>query len=131
MADLGALERTVMDQLWAAGEPLVVRDLVERVNTAEGRPLAYTTVQTVADRLVRKGLLEREASGRAWAYAPTLSPAEHTATLMLEVLEESDDRKAALAHFAQVLDRRDAKNLSTALAAPTPKPAKRARAAKG
>jgi hypothetical protein len=38
--------------------------------TAE-RPLAYTTVMTVMDKLHRKGGITREPTGRAYAYTPT------------------------------------------------------------
>jgi predicted transcriptional regulator len=37
---------------------------------AESRPLAYTTIMTVLDRLVRKGMLARRKVGRSFAYAP-------------------------------------------------------------
>ncbi|SDH36436.1 Penicillinase repressor [Nonomuraea jiangxiensis] len=46
-----------MDVLWDARKPMRVRELLVRLN--EERELAYTTVQTVAERLVKKGLLER------------------------------------------------------------------------
>jgi predicted transcriptional regulator len=37
---------------------------------ARSRPLAYTTIMTVLDRLVRKGMLARRKVGRSFAYAP-------------------------------------------------------------
>jgi predicted transcriptional regulator len=43
---------------------------VRRV-VAETRPLAYTTIMTVLERLVRKGKLRRRKVGRAFAYSPT------------------------------------------------------------
>ena len=52
MAIAGPLERVIMEALWDAGEPLLVRAVMERVNARAGKPSAYTTVQTVADRLV-------------------------------------------------------------------------------
>ena len=39
---------------------------------AESRPLAYTTIMTVLDRLVRKGMLPPQ-SGPSFQYAPTES----------------------------------------------------------
>ncbi|MQA83171.1 MAG: hypothetical protein GEV03_00720 [Streptosporangiales bacterium] len=55
VAGRGSLEQAVLGALWDAGRPLLVRELRDRVNLEIDRPLAYTTVQTVADRLARKG----------------------------------------------------------------------------
>jgi predicted transcriptional regulator len=116
VADLGALERVVMDRLWAAAGPLTVRDLLDQVNLQRGdQPLAYTTVQTVCDRLVRKGALRRTAVGRAWRYQPTRSREEHIARLIVEALDESTDRSSVFAHFVELVDSRDASLLRAAL----------------
>jgi predicted transcriptional regulator len=40
---------------------------------AESRPLAYTTIMTVLDRLVRKGGVSRRKIGRSFVYAPVLT----------------------------------------------------------
>ena len=40
---------------------------------AETRPLAYTTIMTVLDRLTRKGKLARHKVGRAFVYSPQAS----------------------------------------------------------
>jgi predicted transcriptional regulator len=37
------------------------------------RPLAYTTVLTILDRLSRKGAVTRAKQGKAYVYAPSLS----------------------------------------------------------
>jgi predicted transcriptional regulator len=47
------------------GNVKAVRQIV-----AESRPLAYTTIMTVLDRLVRKGMLTRRKLGRSFAYFP-------------------------------------------------------------
>jgi predicted transcriptional regulator len=66
--ELGHLETTVMEILWARGESSV-RDVIEKL----GRPLAYTTVMTTLDRLFKKRLLDRRKSERAFLYSPRLS----------------------------------------------------------
>jgi hypothetical protein len=38
-----------------------------------GRPLAYTTVMTLLDRLARKGALSRRQAGRPFLYIPVLA----------------------------------------------------------
>ncbi|HXS98026.1 MAG TPA: BlaI/MecI/CopY family transcriptional regulator [Candidatus Limnocylindrales bacterium] len=61
------LELLCLKALWTLGEGDVkhVRELV-----AQTRPLAYTTIMTVLDRLVRKGTLTRRKVGRAFVYVP-------------------------------------------------------------
>jgi predicted transcriptional regulator len=61
---LGHLEREILNRLWADPEPLSVRAL----EASFGGALAYTTLMTTLDRLHRKGLVERERSGRAFLY---------------------------------------------------------------
>jgi len=64
------LELLCLNALWsiAEGNVKAVREIV-----AQTRPLAYTTIMTVLDRLVRKGKLARRKVGRAFVYAPQLS----------------------------------------------------------
>lgn len=78
------LELLCLRALWSLGEGNVnaVREIV-----AESRPLAYTTIMTVLDRLVRKGMLARRKVGRSFTYAPqaTRDAARHAA--VRELLE--------------------------------------------
>jgi predicted transcriptional regulator len=111
----GVLERAVMDELWAASEPLRVRELLARLNEDADRQLAYNTVQTVAERLTQKGLLRRIPDGQAFRYVPTRSREEYTAALMLDALTDSPDRAATFARLAEGLDPADARQLLEAL----------------
>jgi len=61
------LELECLNALWTLGQGNVKQ--VRAIVTAH-RPLAYTTIMTVLDRLVRKGQLERRKHGRAFVYAP-------------------------------------------------------------
>lgn len=97
---IGALEAEVLERLWEAGEPLSVRDVVERLR---GRRRAYTTVMTVLARLHGKGLVERVLAGRAYLYRPAGTPAELEARWIREVLRASEDPEAVLAHFVEDL----------------------------
>ncbi|MFI7104722.1 BlaI/MecI/CopY family transcriptional regulator [Nonomuraea sp. NPDC050227] len=106
MANLGSLERAIMNVLWDAGRAMRVRELLGSLN--EDRDLAYTTVQTVAERLVRKGLLVRTPSRNAFRYAAACSRAEHVSRLMLEALAVSTDRLPVLTRFAQSVEEADA-----------------------
>jgi predicted transcriptional regulator len=64
------LEMLCLKALWSLGQGNVsaVRRLV-----AESKPLAYTTVMTVLDRLARRNIVSRQKSGRAFVYAPRIS----------------------------------------------------------
>ncbi|MFC4117443.1 BlaI/MecI/CopY family transcriptional regulator [Nonomuraea zeae] len=114
MANLGSLERAIMDVLWDAGKALRVRELLSTLN--EERELAYTTVQTVAERLVRKGLLVRTPYRNAFRYAAVMTRDEHVSALMLEALAASTDRLPVLARFAQSVEEEDALALMDELA---------------
>ncbi|MFB4283473.1 MULTISPECIES: BlaI/MecI/CopY family transcriptional regulator [unclassified Nonomuraea] len=114
MANLGSLEHAVMNALWDAGKPMRVRELLAKLN--EERELAYTTVQTVAERLVKKGLLVRTPYRNAFRYAAVRSRDEHVTALMLEALEASTDRLPVLARFARSVEEADALALLDELA---------------
>ncbi len=65
------LEALIMGIVWDAGGQVTVRYVYE--NIQKKRKLAYTTVMTVMGRLVDKGILSRDKSGRAYLYAPLVS----------------------------------------------------------
>ncbi len=110
---MGELETAVMDLLWDRGGWLTPGE-VHVVLSAE-RPLAYTTVMTILVRLWRKGRLERQRDGRAYAYRPVMSREEHAAARMGEVLAGLNDRPAALSHFVQALGPADRAQLRRVL----------------
>ncbi|MGD0773038.1 MAG: BlaI/MecI/CopY family transcriptional regulator [Candidatus Solibacter sp.] len=64
------LELACLKALWSLEEGNV--RAVQQV-VALSRPLAYTTIMTVLDRLVRKGKLTRRKVGRAFVYSPNAS----------------------------------------------------------
>jgi predicted transcriptional regulator len=67
--ELPPLELECMKALWAQGEASV-RDIRAHLNGANGRGLAYTTIETIMDRLARKGVVTRRKVGRAHLYTP-------------------------------------------------------------
>lgn len=108
-----------MNVLWDAGKPMRVRELLNHLNddrAEENRALAYTTVQTVAERLVKKGLLARTPYRNAFRYAAATSREEHVSDLMLEALSVSTDRLPVLARFARSVEEADALALLEELA---------------
>jgi BlaI family penicillinase repressor len=64
------LEMMCLNALWEIQEGNVedVRKVV-----AQNRPLAYTTVLTLLDRLTRRGAVSRRKEGRGFRYQPTVA----------------------------------------------------------
>ena len=114
MRDFGELEARIMESLWTAHAPLTVRDVLSEL--LEERPLAYTTVMTVMDKLHRKGWLTREPVGRAYAYSPRQSKEQYTAELMNEALAATSNRQATLVAFLDQLTPAESATLRDVLA---------------
>lgn len=64
------LELECLRALWALGDSNV-QSVKEYL--APHRPLAYTTVMTMLERLTRKQILSRRKVGRAFVYSPLLN----------------------------------------------------------
>jgi predicted transcriptional regulator len=115
MHGLGDLQAAVMNVLWDAGQPLKVRQVLDRLDT--GKPLAYTTVMTVLDNLHRKSWTFREMDGQAYRYLPTISRAEAAARALRDILDTSGDPDAVLRHFVRSATEHESTILRRALRA--------------
>jgi predicted transcriptional regulator len=73
-----------MRMIWLAGATTVSQ---VRQCLSPARPLAYTTVLTILDRLTKKGALTRSRYGRAHVYQPVLSFEASRDAALREVLE--------------------------------------------
>lgn len=113
MRNFGELEARIMELMWAAQGARTVRDV--HTELAAERTIAYTTVMTVMDKLHRKGWLDREPVGRAYAYLPRQSKEHYTADLMNEALAASSDRGATLVAFLDQLTPAESRALRAAL----------------
>jgi len=113
MARFGDLEAAIMDVLWAAGEPLRVREVRDGLNRA--RPLAFNTVQTVMENLFRKGWLNRQKSGRAYWYVTVRTREDYVAGLLSEALAVARDPAATLVRLVEDLQPGDVAQLRVAL----------------
>src|SRR5229473_7693515 len=109
----GELEAAIMDRVWLAGRPVLVREVWAGLRPE--REPAYNTVLTVVEILYRKGWLEREKDGRAYRYTATVTREDYTAGLMDEALEASPDRVAALRSFAGRIGMDEARELRRVL----------------
>lgn len=91
------LELLCLNALWSIQEGNV-KDVQQLV--ARKRALAYTTIMTVLDRLVRKGLLARRKVGRAFVYVPQTGRDAMRRTALRELLEGFfDGSEQELARF--------------------------------
>jgi predicted transcriptional regulator len=91
------LELLCLKSLWSLGEGNV-RDVQQIVT--QTRPLAYTTIMTVLDRLVRKGKVSRRKAGRAFIYTPEASRDTMRRTAIAELLDGFfDGSERALIEF--------------------------------
>ncbi|RKN10122.1 BlaI/MecI/CopY family transcriptional regulator [Streptomyces radicis] len=120
MRPLGELEAEIMRVVWRGTEPLTIQALTDTLN--EQRPLAYTTVMTVVDRLRQKGWLTRTKVSRAYRYSASRSAEDYTALLLEQALDTTADRAGALIRFADRLDPAEAEALREALGRSTPEP---------
>jgi BlaI family transcriptional regulator, penicillinase repressor len=108
--ELGPLEERLLEALWERGHA-TVRELLE----VGYKDLAYTTVMTTLDRLFKKGLLTREAEGRAFRYTPRISREELHREIAREALGQMLDSSPAsslpLSYLVDILSERDAQLL--------------------
>jgi predicted transcriptional regulator len=99
----GSLQAEVMGVIWELGEGTV--DTV-RAAQPEARRSAYTTVQTVMNRLHDRGLLERERRGKAYVYRARYGEPELLARSIGERLAGASisARRAALFNLVDELE---------------------------
>ncbi len=95
---LGDLEREVMEVMWTSPVAFTVRDVAEYFPNH-----AYTTIMTVLSRLSTKGFLQESKQGRLNAFTATASREDYITGLIMDALAHTDDRQAALSHFAEAL----------------------------
>ncbi|MDQ3644677.1 MAG: BlaI/MecI/CopY family transcriptional regulator, partial [Actinomycetota bacterium] len=99
----GDLQIEVMNAVWRLGEATV--DAVREQQPKRSRS-AYTTLQTVLNRLVERGVLTRERKGRAFVYTAELGESEYLARSIGARLAGAspDARRAALVNLVDVLE---------------------------
>jgi predicted transcriptional regulator len=106
---LGRLEREVLERLWSEADAVSVRALGESL----GGALAYTTLMTTLDRLPKKGLVQRERSGRAFLYRPRYTREQLEAGVQTDLIDAMLGTDAAAARpvmstFVDAVGQRDA-----------------------
>lgn len=99
----GELQTQLMSALWRLGAGTVEEVRSELPSRYRG---AYTTVQTVLNRLAERGLLSRHKLGNAIQYRPEVSEADYLSNSIARTLSgaSSGARQAALARLIANLD---------------------------
>ena len=95
----GELEAQVLTVLHSAPGPVSAAWVQERLDGA----LAYTTVVTILSRLLAKGAVTRERSGRSFDWQPSVDASGLAALRMQRVLDSEADRGAVLTSFVTAL----------------------------
>ena len=104
----GDLQAQIMAAIWRLGVGNVEQVRAELPPRYRG---AYTTVQTVLNRLAERGLLTRRKVNNVVQYRPKMSEAEYLTLEIDRMLAgaSSDARQAALAALVGRLDERELK----------------------
>lgn len=110
----GELEAMVLAALREADGPVPAGWVQERLDIG----LAYTTVVTILGRLLEKGAVTRERTGRSFDWTPTADQAGLAAHKMRRVLDAERDREAVLASFVTGLAPDDERLLRELLGQP-------------
>ena len=53
-----------MEEVWARGDPVAVRDVMDALNRRRKKPRAYTTYMTILSRLSQEGPRHTPARGK-------------------------------------------------------------------
>lgn len=99
----GDLQAEVMTAVWKLGQASV-EDV--RATQPPRRRSGYTTIQTVMNRLVERGLLTRERHGAAFVYRARFGEADYLARAIGDRLADAspEARKTALMSLVGELD---------------------------
>ena len=117
--DLGHLQKAIMETVWELGEA-TARQVLERVSRK--KPLAYTSVLSIMQRLENMGWLKHRVDGRTYIYQPALSRKHESirslrkfidrvfhgdsALLFQHLLEDEDLSKADLTVLREMIDKK-------------------------
>jgi len=82
---IGSLEADILAVVWEQ-EKTTVRAVYETLR--ERRTIAYTTVMTVMNNLVKKHLLTQDKSGIAYVYTPAIPGREVAQTVLVSVVHK-------------------------------------------
>ena len=102
---LGPLEAEILRIIWEL-ETVTVKDVHDRILSDPDRELAYTSVTTVLNRLVKKGWLTCNKHSRSFTWSAVVSQSEARAIQAMEQLNQflAVTNPDVVAAFADSLD---------------------------
>jgi len=98
-ANLGPLERQVLEAVWSRGTA-TVRELLDGGRIWQ----TYPTIMTTMDRLFKKGLLDRVLEGRAFRYSPRYSREELERLVSLNGIRQLLGSERASLHLSYLVE---------------------------
>jgi predicted transcriptional regulator len=107
LCDHGELETEVALAVASAGRPVTVRDIQQLVDA----DLSYNAVHTILNRLIGKGLIDRERAERGHLYRPATAAAQVVAMQMDALLQRGPGRAEVLRSFLGTLSDTDERQL--------------------
>jgi predicted transcriptional regulator len=95
---IGSLEADILSVVWEH-DTSTVRDVYETLRAR--RPIAYTTVMTVMNNLVKKQLLAQDKSAIAYVYRAAIPGREVALTVLDSVVDRllAGNRRVAVSHL--------------------------------
>ena len=91
--DLGELQKAIMETVWELGEA-TARQVLERVSRK--KPLAYTSVLSIMQRLENMGWLKHREEGRTYVYQPAQSRRDESIRSLRKFIDRVFHGKSAL-----------------------------------
>jgi predicted transcriptional regulator len=100
---ISSLEQEVMNLVWSQPQSSV-KSIVERIS--QTKPVAYTTILTIMQRLHEKGMVSRQKGKKAYLYAPKISKETYSKNIAQGFLEKflHSFGEIGIASFAQSID---------------------------
>ena len=100
---LSPLEQEVMNIVWELNN-CQVKNVMEKLS--KNKPLAYTTVATLLQRLYEKGMVRRKSEGLAFVYSPKYTQEEHGKTVAKSFLRNffKSFGESAMVSFAESVE---------------------------
>lgn len=109
----GELESAIMGCLWDRPDGLSSQQILALLGDDE---LAITTVLTVLSRLSDKKMVQKQqGDGRKLLFVAATSREAHTANLLLEAMEQTNNPAMVFSHFASGLSQSQIAKLRQAL----------------
>lgn len=103
---LGTLEKDIIEVLWQRGESCV-KDILDVFSP--DRNISYSTVITVTNRMVKKGLLKKTKIGKAYFYKPTYNREQFFEFVSRKVVEGVSELspQSVMVHFVDYMAQMD------------------------